>query len=101
MGCLVGRTEALRGKLELLTQEELAQVLDVTSDTLREWRRLKQGPDFVKAGKNVMYRERDVLAWLTVNVVIVMRTALVVACATITSLHHYMCPYWCPLVQTV
>ena len=88
----MGRSEALRGKLELLTQEELAQVLDVTSDTLREWRRLKQGPDYVKAGKNVMYRERDVLQWLAVNVVIIMRTALVVTYATITSLHHYICP---------
>ena len=91
------RCAALRGKLEILTQEELAQVLDVTPDTLREWRRLKQGPDFVKAGKNVMYRERDVLSWLAVNVVVVLRGALAVTYAIITSLHDN----WCPLEHFV
>jgi DNA-binding transcriptional MerR regulator len=59
----------LRSKLGLLTQEELAQLIDVSPDTLREWRRLKQGPDYVKAGKSVMYREKDVLRWLERNLV--------------------------------
>lgn len=68
----------LRGKLGLLTQEELALILDVGVETLREWRRLKQGPDFVKAGKNVMYREVDVLEWIKLNVVPVMRRVGVV-----------------------
>ena len=48
-------------------------LLDVSADTLREWRRLKQGPDFVKTGKGVMYREVDIQEWLRHNVVPVMR----------------------------
>lgn len=67
------RGQVLREKLGLLTQEELAVLLDVTVETLREWRRLKQGPDFVKTGKGVMYREVDIQDWLKVNVVPVMR----------------------------
>lgn len=63
----------LRAKLGLLTQVELAELLDVSVDTVREWRRLKQGPDYVKAGKGVMYREVDVQEWLKRNVVPVVR----------------------------
>lgn len=58
-----------RVRLGLLTQTELAAVLDVSPDTLREWRRLKQGPDYVKVGKSVMYREKDVMRWLERNIV--------------------------------
>lgn len=67
------RGEILRSRLGLITQEELALMLDVSADTLREWRRLKQGPDFVKTGKGVMYREVDIQEWLSLNVVPVMR----------------------------
>lgn len=63
----------LRARLGLLTQDELATMLDVSPDTLREWRRLRQGPDFVKTGKGVMYREVDVQEWLKRNVVPVVR----------------------------
>lgn len=61
--------QILRERIGLFTQEELAQMLDVTAETLREWRRLKQGPDYVKAGKTVMYRTVDITAWLERNVV--------------------------------
>lgn len=56
-----------------MTIDELAVMLDVTPATLGEWRRLKQGPDFVKTGKSVMYRETDVQDWLKRNVVPVVR----------------------------
>ena len=59
----------------MLTQAELAEILEVGVDTLREWRRLRQGPDFVKTGKSVMYREVDVHDWLKLNVVPVARKA--------------------------
>lgn len=72
--------EALRQKLGLITQEELALLLEVSVDTLREWRRLKQGPDFVKTGKNVMYREADIQEWVKRNVVPVVRET----CTSIT-----------------
>lgn len=65
--------EQLRDKLGLITPEELAITLDVTPETLREWRRLKQGPDYVKTGKGVAYREVDIQDWLKRNVVPVVR----------------------------
>lgn len=71
---LIEKGENLRAKLGLLTQDELALLLEVTTETLREWRRLRQGPDFVKAGKGVMYRESDIQDWLKLNVVPVTRT---------------------------
>lgn len=64
----------IRKRLGLLSQMELAAMLDVTVETLREWRRLKQGPDFVKTGKGVMYRECDVQDWMKRNVVPVVRS---------------------------
>jgi predicted DNA-binding transcriptional regulator AlpA len=69
------RAVLLRAKLGLVTQEEFALMLDVSVDTVREWRRLKQGPDFVKTGKGVMYREQDIQEWIRLNVVPVMRRA--------------------------
>lgn len=65
--------DLLRSKLGLITQEDLGLLLDVSVDTLREWRRLKQGPDFVRTGKGVMYREVDIKEWLERNVVPVVR----------------------------
>jgi hypothetical protein len=61
--------QVLRSRIGLLTIEELATTLEVAAETLREWRRLKTGPDYVKAGKMVMYREIDVAQWLERNVV--------------------------------
>ena len=61
--------QPFRARLGLLTQDELAAVLDVSPETLREWRRIKQGPDYVKAGKTVMYREKDVIRWIERNIV--------------------------------
>lgn len=65
--------QPLRTRMGLLTGEDLAAMLGVTADTLREWRRLNTGPDYVKLGKNVMYRESDVRDWLKRNVVPVVR----------------------------
>lgn len=63
----------LRARLGLMTAEELGEMIGVTIGTLAEWRRLGQGPDFVRAGKGVMYREVDVQDWLKRNVVPVVR----------------------------
>ena len=66
----LGMGTAIRERLGLLSPEELAAMLDVGADTLREWRRLRQGPDFVKAGKGVLYRQGDVLSWMERNIVL-------------------------------
>lgn len=59
----------IRARIGLVMPAELADMLNVTEETLREWRRLKIGPDFVKTGKSVVYREVDVQKWLEMNVV--------------------------------
>lgn len=59
----------LRARLGLISQDELAVMLEVSRDTLREWRRMSTGPDFVRAGKSVMYREVDVQNWIKRNAV--------------------------------
>ena len=63
----------LRSQLGVYTPDELASVLDVTIDTLAEWRSKRTGPDYVKLGKRVMYRSADVEEWMKRNVVLVTR----------------------------
>lgn len=62
-------SSSLRARIGLLMPAELAEMLKVTEETLREWRRQKIGPDFVKVGKSVLYRETDVQQWLEMNVI--------------------------------
>lgn len=53
-------------KLEnLLTPAEVSEVLRVKETTLRTWRHLGSGPDYVKINANmVRYRPEDVRAWI-------------------------------------
>lgn len=53
--------------IDLMTQEELAKLLGVKRNTLREWRRLKRGPAYIRILKGVFYRRTDVNAWLDAN----------------------------------
>lgn len=48
----------------LMNEREVAAAIFVSVRTLQDWRRTKQGPDFLKAGNQVRYRARDVIAWL-------------------------------------
>ena len=52
-----------------MSQDDLSALLSLTKETLREWRRLKQGPSFVRIGKGVFYRRQDVQDWINGNVV--------------------------------
>jgi predicted transcriptional regulator len=49
---------------EQMTQDEVAKLLRVTKGTLREWRRLKKGPAYIRASKAVFYMRADIKAWL-------------------------------------
>jgi len=59
----------------LLSEDELATLIDVKSQTLQTWRVQKTGPDFVKLGKSVFYRKSDVEEWIAANVVATNRVA--------------------------
>lgn len=62
-------------KLGLLSEEELASMIDVKPHTLAVWRSEGKGPDYTRLGKSVFYRELDVAGWIAANVVVTKRTA--------------------------
>ena len=50
---------------ELLTNDDLADLLGVHRSTTAQWRPIAgQGPRFVKVGASVRYRRSDVEQWL-------------------------------------
>lgn len=46
-----------------LTQREAASVLRISERTLERFRLDGSGPQFVKAGRRVLYRRADIEAW--------------------------------------
>lgn len=48
----------------LLTTAEAAKILRVGVNTLKDWRYYKTGPDYIKVGCQVRYREAALEAWL-------------------------------------
>lgn len=49
---------------KLLTQEELAEILQVPVPTIRRWHFNETGPKRLKLGKHVRYRWSDVQMWM-------------------------------------
>jgi predicted DNA-binding transcriptional regulator AlpA len=50
--------------VELRDENEVAELFGVSVATVRRWRLLKQGPQFLKLGASVRYRDEDLLRWL-------------------------------------
>ena len=59
----------LRNQLGLVTQDELGDMIGVSKGTLREWRKNKKGPDFVRVEKSVFYHMSDIQAWIVLNTI--------------------------------
>ena len=59
--------------LGLISEAELASMLDVKASTLQQWRSDLVGPDFVRLGKAVFYRKMDVDTWIAGKVQITNR----------------------------
>ncbi len=53
----------------LLGESETAQMLSVSTRTLQAWRLKGGGPVFVRCGRAVRYRRKDLVAWMDANVV--------------------------------
>jgi predicted DNA-binding transcriptional regulator AlpA len=53
----------------LLDEAQAAELLSLSSRTLQAWRLNGSGPSFVRAGRAVRYRRRDLLAWMDANTV--------------------------------
>lgn len=49
---------------QLLTQQRLSELIDVSERTLERWRVEGFGPVFCRAGRKVLYRFEDVDGWL-------------------------------------
>jgi len=45
---------------QFLNEKELAELLNIKSETLRNWRWDGRGPIFIKIGSNVRYRMSDI-----------------------------------------
>jgi hypothetical protein len=52
------------GTKKMLSEGDLAQVLDKSIATVRRWRRVSQGPVWMKIGKTVAYDPDDVAAYV-------------------------------------
>ena len=53
----------------LLTTEVTAEFLSMSEGTLRWWRSIGRGPQFIKCGGAVRYRLEDLEAWLNANTI--------------------------------
>jgi hypothetical protein len=62
----------------LLTEVQAADVLNLSIRTLQAWRAKGAGPSFVRAGRAIRYRRRDLVAWMDANTVASTRPPLTV-----------------------
>lgn len=53
-----------RDRLDLLTPEDLAALLQLSLGTLARWRRAGTGPVFIRIGNRVRYAPADLDVWL-------------------------------------
>ncbi len=53
----------------LLGESETAQMLSVSTRTLQAWRLKGGGPVFVRCGRAVRYRRRNLISWIDANAV--------------------------------
>jgi hypothetical protein len=49
---------------DLLTEGEAARELGRCARTLKRWRDLREGPPFIRVGRQILYRRDAVRAWL-------------------------------------
>lgn len=67
--------ERILADLGLMTPEQVALALDVSTHTLMVWRGQNAGPDYVKKDRIILYRRKDVLDWIERQVTPTTRTA--------------------------
>jgi excisionase family DNA binding protein len=51
----------------LVTEDAAARFLNVSPRTLQAWRMEKRGPAFVRVGRSIRYRRRDLVEWIERN----------------------------------
>lgn len=63
-----------RGRMGLMTPEQVAAMLKVKAKTLEVWRSRNRGPAYVKLGREIFYSEKLIKEWIEANVVQTVRT---------------------------
>lgn len=53
----------------LLPEVHASELLGLSSRTLQAWRARNEGPPFVRAGRAIRYRRRDLIGWIALNTV--------------------------------
>ena len=53
----------------LLGEAQAAKLLNLSVRTLQAWRTKRSGPSFVRAGRAIRYRKRDLYVWMDANTV--------------------------------
>jgi len=53
-----------KSEVEMMNEQQVADHLNMSVGVLRKWRLFRNGPKFLKIGRAVRYRRRDVEAWL-------------------------------------
>jgi hypothetical protein len=53
----------------LLGEVQAARLLNLSVRTLQAWRTKRCGPAFVRAGRAIRYRKRDLYMWIDANTV--------------------------------
>ena len=51
----------------LLTEAQTANLLSISMRTLQAWRVRGGGPVFIRAGRAIRYRRRDLTLWIEAN----------------------------------
>lgn len=62
----LGRARLSRGEIivNLMTEQQVSERLNISLSSLRRWRLTKRGPVFLKIGSMVRYSVEDLDAWL-------------------------------------
>ncbi len=53
----------------LLTEVDAADFFRLSVRTLQAWRSRGSGPAFVRVGRTIRYRRKDLIAWIGANIV--------------------------------
>jgi len=60
-------SQTLRDRVGLVSEAQFAGMMNTSEYTLQYWRAHGTGPRFVKLGRAIYYRLKDIEAWMDVN----------------------------------
>lgn len=59
--------QTLRDRVGLVSEAQFSAMMSVSEYSLQSWRALGTGPRFVKLGRAIYYRLKDIEAWIASN----------------------------------